>query len=71
MIIYATPFRNSDKQPTGPSTDSGFASLGQTRDAMGPDNGCTHPRILIYGDGEDRVAFSDFIFSIDGRENTA
>lgn len=70
MTIYVTPFRNSDKQTTGPSTDAGFASLDDVVAAMGGPVVPRSKRILIYGDGEDRVAFSDFIFCIDESGNT-
>lgn len=66
-MIYVTPFRASYKQTTGPSTDSGFASLDDVVTTMGRAD-LTHlsKRMAIYGFmGDDRVVFSDFIFSID------
>lgn len=70
MTIYATPFKNSTKQCSGPSTDSGFASLDDVAAAMGEPDVRRSKRVLIYGPGEDRVAFSDFIFCIDEAVNT-
>lgn len=69
MTIYVTPFRNSDKQTTGPSTDAGFASLDDVVTAMGEPL-FQSKRMVIYGPGEDRVVFSDFIFCIDESGNT-
>lgn len=69
-IIYATPFRASDKQTTGPSTDSGFESLDDVVTAMGEDYIKRGKRMVIYGPGEDRVVFSDFIFRIDDSGTT-
>jgi len=70
MTIYATPFKNSTKQCSGPSTDAGFASLDDVVAAMGEPDVKRSKRVLIYGPGEDRVAFSDFIFCIDEAVNT-
>lgn len=69
MTIYATPFKASTKETTGPSTDAGFASLDDVVTAMGePEH--RYKRMVIYGPGEDRVVFSDFIFCIDESGNT-
>lgn len=71
-MIYATPFRNSDKKTTGPSTDSGFASLDDVVAAMGrADLIRLSKRMAIYGFMGERVAFSDFIFCIDGGDINA
>lgn len=67
--IYATPFKASTKETTGPSTDSGFASLDDVVTAMGGPL-FQYKRMVIYGPGEDRVVFSDFIFCIDESGNT-
>lgn len=65
-MIYVTPFRASDLQATGSSTDSGFESLEAVLAAMGPEHQPRNStRTVIYGDGEDRVIFSNFIFCID------
>ncbi len=69
MTIYATPFKNSTKQCSGPSTDAGFESLDDVVAAMGEPLH-RYKRMAIYGPGEDRVVFSDFIFSIDGGVTT-
>lgn len=66
MTIYATPFKNSTKQCSGPSTDAGFESLDDVVAAMGEPDVKRSKRMAIYGPGEDRVVFSDFIFCIDG-----
>jgi len=65
MTIYATPFKHSDKQTTGPSTDSQFPTLAAVVDAMGPGHSCRTPRMVIYGGAEDKVVFSNFAFCID------
>ena len=65
MTIYATPFKAGTKETTGPSTDSGFQSLDDVVTAMGEDYVRRGKRMVIYGPGEDRVVFSDFIFRID------
>ena len=64
-MIYVTPFVNSTKQCSGPSTDSAFASLDDVATVMGEPDVLTSKRMLIYGSGEDRVVFSNFIFCID------
>ena len=65
-IIYATQYRQSDKQCVTQSVDSGFQSLDQVVQAFGADNcNANHPRIVLVGDGEDRIAYSDFAFLID------
>lgn len=66
MKIYATPFRASDKKPTGPSVDSGFEDLDSVVLALGEPDIKWSKRMLIYGPGEDRIAFSEIIFCIDG-----
>ena len=53
MSIYATPFRASDKQCTGPSTDSGFKSIQGVIDAMGEPVVAPTSRYAIYGDCKD------------------
>lgn len=69
-MIYVTPFKNSTKQCSGPSTDSGFESLEPVVAAMGPPDIETEGKTLIYGVGEERVIFSYFIFCIDVMDNT-
>lgn len=65
MTIYSTPFTNSNKQTTGPSTPQPFSSLDQIVAAMGPQPNYRGVRALIYGEGENRVVFSDFVFRVD------
>ena len=67
MTIYATEYKQSTKQ-AGPSMDSGFESLDQVEQMLGVER--KHPRMILIGDGEDRVAYSDFIFCIDGTATT-
>lgn len=67
MTIYATEYKQSTKE-AGPSMDSGFQSLEQVEQAFGIKR--DHPRMVLIGDGEDRVAYSDFIFRIDGTATT-
>ena len=62
-IIYATPFKASTKETTGPSTDSGFESLDAVVKSMGSEYVSRGKRMVIYGPGEDRVVFSDFKFN--------
>lgn len=64
MTIYATPFKASTKETTGPSTDSGFQSLDDVVAAMGEPLK-RYKAMVIYGPGEDRVVFSKIIFRID------
>jgi len=66
IVIYATPFRANDKQPTGCSQPSGFGSIAEVVDAMGPPDIYHSERTAIYGPGEDRVIFSSVVFQIDG-----
>lgn len=64
-MVYVTPFLASDKQPTAPSTDSGFPTLDTAVEVMGPDYLYRDRRMVIYGPDEERVAFSDFVFFIE------
>jgi len=70
MTIYATPFRASDKQCTGPSADSGFTDIVAVVAIMGPPISQPTERYAIYGDDENRAIFSrDVIFCIDETNN--
>lgn len=60
-MIYATPYKQSTKQVTGASVDSGFSSLDQVQEMI-PEAKRIAKRIVTVGDGEDRIAYSDFIF---------
>ena len=64
MTIYSTPFTNSNKQTTGPSTPQPFPDLAAVISAMGLPTHRT-ARTLVYGLGENRVVFSDFVFHVD------
>jgi len=61
MTIYLTPFNAHTRQASGLSTDSGFATLEATAEAMGPARHQT-PALLIYGEGESSVLFSRTAF---------
>jgi len=70
MTIYATSFKHSTLECTGHSTDSGFESLDQVVELMGPEYLTRTPRLVVYGPGEDRVVYSkNLTFSIDGQDN--
>lgn len=65
-MIYATPFRVSDKKTTGPSVDSGFTSLDQVVQFMGGDFVSQSQRVIIYGgESDSSIAYSDFVFCVD------
>ena len=70
MTIYVTPFSNSTKQTTGPSADSGFASIADVVAALGEPVAPARARTAIYGPGEERVIFSDYVFRVDPAVNT-
>jgi hypothetical protein len=65
-MIYVTPFKNANKQSTGASKDSGFATLDAVVFVMGPPDLPRSKKTLIYGQADDRVIFSDFILCVDG-----
>lgn len=57
-MIYITPFKNDElRTVTGPSSDSGFASIDEVIEMMGEPISRA-PRYAIYGDDENRVIFS-------------
>jgi len=64
-VIYATPFKQSTKEVTGPSVDSGFVDLDQVQE-MVPGAKRIAKRIVTVGDDEDRIAYSDFVFKTKG-----
>lgn len=64
MTIYATPFKASTKETTGPSTDSGFQSFDDVVTAVGEPLK-RYKAMVIYGPGEDRVVFSKIILCVD------
>ena len=61
-MIYATQFHANDLQIIGLSVDSGFESLEQVTEVMGDDRQDVTKRLIIYGNDNDRVAFSDYPF---------
>ena len=62
-MIWSTPYTvKGEDITTGRSVDSGFASINDACDVMGaPDE--VRIRFIVYGTGEERVAFSDFAFN--------
>ena len=69
-MIYATPFRESDKETTGPSAPSGFESLGQVVQMLGQADCIQRPSMVIYGAGDDRIVYSRVVFRIDAAVNS-
>ncbi len=65
MTIFVTNFDPNDLDNPGPSTDSGFQSLEQVIELVGSDYRTKSERTVVY----EGVVFSDFVFSIDGRDN--
>lgn len=59
-MIYATPYNQTTKQATGPSVDSGFQTLEEVEGALGCER--TGKRFILTGEGDDRIAFSDYKF---------
>jgi len=63
MTVYATQFNVKDLKNPYISVDSGFTSLLQVVKTMGkPDQPVQSPGILIYGNSDDRVMFSNVKF---------
>ena len=63
MMIYATPYDRDTLKTTGLSVDSGFNSLDDVVEALGPPDHFSHPRWFAYGE----TAFSDFPFNLGER----
>ena len=62
-MIWSTPFTvEGGEVATGKSTDSGFSSLQEAREMMGPPDEI-HARYVVYGTEEERIAYSDFAFN--------
>ena len=59
-MIYATTFDDETKQATAPSADSGFTTIAEVVEAMGPDWLSCSGRAAIYPG----VMFSDYEVSI-------
>ena len=70
-MIYATQFNGETKQCTSTSENSGFMSIEQVVELMGDEYVSRGPRVVIYGDGVERVAYSDFKFHVDTTGNSA
>jgi len=68
-MIYVTPFNNVNKQSTGASNDSGFATLDDVVAVMGLPDLKRTKKTLVYGLGNDRVIFSDFLLCVDDGVN--
>lgn len=67
--VWATSFHASTLERVGPSVDSHFESLDQVIEAMGNDFKRITRRLIIYGNTEDRIAFSDYPFYTDEIDN--
>lgn len=59
-MIYATPYDDETKQATGPSTDSGFTTIAEVVEAMGPEWLTCSGRAVVYPG----VMFSDYEVSL-------
>lgn len=70
MIIYATPFKQSTLECSGPSVDTGFKSLNDVAFIMPGEIVKVYPALIICGHGDDKVLFSRVAFHIDGNNNT-
>jgi hypothetical protein len=64
-MIYATPFRESDKETTGPSVDSGFQSIDEVVQCLGDGYRVRRPALIIYGSGDGSILYSRAPFRID------
>ncbi len=64
--IYSTAFDPTTLQAIRPSAPVGFDSLDEVVAVLGPDYVRRSPRTLIYPG----VAFSDYIFTIDGPDTS-
>lgn len=67
MTIYATIYLESTKQCISASEDSGFKSLNEVEALFG---GKRYKRMLLVGEEETRIAYSDFIFHVDEADTT-
>lgn len=67
-MIYATPFRQSDKQATAPSQDAGLSTLSEARTVYGEPS-IEGPALLIYLDGDDSLLLSRIPFCVDAAGN--
>lgn len=63
-MIYVTPYRTIDKEPTGESIDSGFNYISDVIKAVGENHIFKSRRMVIYETGENRVIFSHARFKI-------
>lgn len=66
-MIYVTPFKPGELPiAIAASIDSGFVSIEQVIESLGTDYISKTPKLVIYGNDVERVAFSDgFTFHID------
>lgn len=61
MMLYATPYRYSDRTATGPSIDAGVSTFAEAKQIYGtPTRESTH--MLLYIDGDNSLAISTFPF---------
>lgn len=63
--IYATPFRQSDRECTAPSAPSGFESIDQVVQCLGDSHRVRRPALVIYGEGDNSIIYSQAPFRID------
>lgn len=61
MTIYATPFDDETKQATAASTDSGFTSISEAVEAMGPEWLTCSDRAAVYPG----LMFSDYVLRVE------
>ena len=64
-MIYVTPYRTNDKEPTGFSIDSGFKKISDVVTAVGDNHIFKSKCMVIYETGENRVIFSHARFNIE------
>ena len=64
-MIYVTPFRTIDKEPTGFSIDSGFKNIDDVINSVGDNHIFKSKCMVIYETGENRVIFSHARFNIE------
>lgn len=70
IMVYVTPFRESDKECTAESAPSGFDSLDQVAGMLGDSHRVRTGALIIYGSGDNSVLYSRAKFCIDRAVNT-
>lgn len=64
MTIYSTPFDSDTKQPTGPSTDSGFGSIDEAVAILGDNYLSRGVRSVTYHG----VMLTDYVLTASSRQ---